>query len=106
MVAGSCTAQVLWIKHQLHDYYVNLGCVSIMYENTSDICLTKNSIQHSKTKRIEIRHYFFRDEVNKNKIELHFVKTEKQIADVFTKSLCNNRFLFLRRELGLGNPPQ
>ena len=77
-----------------------------MCDNTSAICLTKNVIQHSRTKHIEIRHHFLRDEVNKNKIELHFVETEKQIANVFTKSLCNDRFSFLRRELGLCNPPQ
>ena len=77
-----------------------------MCDNTSAICLTKNPIQHCRTKHIEIRHHFLRDEVNKNGIELHFVKTKKQIADVFTKSLCNDRFLFLRREVGLCNPPQ
>ena len=77
-----------------------------MCDNTSAIFLTKNLIQHSKTKHIEIRHHFLRDEVNKNEIELHFVEYEKQIVNVFTKSLCNDRFLFLRRELGLYNPPQ
>ena len=77
MTVGSCTAQVLWIKHQLHDYHVNLGCVPIMCDNTSAISLTKNLIQHSRTKHIEIRHHFLRDEVNKNKIEFHFVETEK-----------------------------
>ena len=77
-----------------------------MCDNTSTICLTKNLIQHSKTKHIEIRHRFLRDEVIKNEIELHFVETEKQIVDVFTKSLYNDRFSFLRRELGLCNHPQ
>ena len=106
VVVGSCAAQVLWIKHQLHDYYVKLSCVLILCDNTSAICLTKNLIQHSKTKHIEIRHHFLRDEVNKNTIALHFVEIEKQIADVFTKFLCNDRFSFLRRELGLCNPPK
>ena len=77
MVAGSYAAQVLWIKHQLHDYHVHLGCVPIMCDNTSAICLTKNPIQPSRTRHIEIRHHFLRDEVNKNEIELHFVETEK-----------------------------
>ena len=48
-----------------------------MCDNTSAISLTKNLIQHSRTKHIEIRYHFLRDEVNKNKIELHFVETEK-----------------------------
>ena len=77
-----------------------------MCDNTSVILLTKNLIQHFRIKYIEIRHHFLRDEVNKNEIELHFIETKKQIADVFTKSLCNDRFAFLRRELGLCNPPK
>ena len=75
-----------------------------MCDNTSAICITKNLIQHSRIKHIKIRHHFLRDEVNKNKIELHIIEIEKQIADVFMKSLCNDKFLFLRRELGLCNP--
>ena len=67
---------MLWIKHQLQDYHVNLGCVPIMCDNTSAISLTKNSIQHSKTKHIEIRHHFLRD-VGKNEIALNFIDTKK-----------------------------
>ena len=76
-----------------------------MCDNTSVISLTKNLIQHSTTKHIKIRHHFLRDEVGKNEIMLNFIDTEKQIADVFTKPLNNDRFSFLRRELGLCNPP-
>jgi len=46
------------------------------YCNSSDINLTKNPIQHSKTKHIEIRHNFIRDYVQKGEIEIKFVKTE------------------------------
>ena len=77
VAVGSCTAQVLWIKHQLQDYHVNLGCVPIMCDNTSVISLTKNPIQHFRTKYIEIKHHFLRDEVGKNKIPLNFIGTEK-----------------------------
>ena len=68
VAAGRCTAQVLWIKHQLQDYNINLGCVPIFCDNTSAISLTKNLIQHSRTKHIEIRHHFLRDEVGKIKL--------------------------------------
>ena len=52
VAAGSCAAQVLWIKHQLQDYHVNLKCVPLMCDNTSAISLTKNLIQHSRIKHI------------------------------------------------------
>ena len=74
-----------------------------MCDNTSAISLTKNLIQHSRTKHIEIRHHFLRDEVSKNELALHFIETKKQIDDVFTKPLNNERFSYLRRELGLCN---
>ena len=48
-----------------------------MCDNTSAISLTKNLIQHCRTKHIEIRHHFLRDEVEKNKIILNFIDTEK-----------------------------
>ena len=99
-------SKVLWIKHQLQDYHLNLGCIPIMCDNTSAISLTKNQIQHSRTKHIQIRHHFLRDEVGKNEIILNFIDTEKQVADIFTKPLNNDRFSFLRIELGLCNPPK
>ena len=48
-----------------------------MCDNTSAISLTKNPIQHFRTKHIEIRHHFLRDKVRKNKIVLNFIDTEK-----------------------------
>ena len=63
--ASSCSAQVLCIKQKLLDYEIDVGTIPIKCENTSVICLTKNPIQHSRTKHIEIRHHFIRDHVLK-----------------------------------------
>jgi len=68
---------VLWIKPQLEDYGVIQSKILIKYDNTSAINLTKNLIQHSRTKHIEIRHYFIRDHVQNDDIELKFICTEK-----------------------------
>ena len=73
--------------------------------NTSAICLTKNLIQHFRTKHIEIRHYFIRDHVQKGDIMLESVDTLHQIADIFTKPLDRDRFCSLRGELGMMNVP-
>ena len=54
IIADSCGTQVLWIKHQLLDFNVKLDCVPILYDNTSVINLTKNSVQHSRIKHIKI----------------------------------------------------
>ena len=101
VAARSCGTQVLWIKHQLLDLIVKLECVPIFCDNTSAINLTKNPVQHSRTKHIEIRHHFLRDYVGKKDFELKFISTDSQLADILTKPLSEDRFTTLRRELGL-----
>ena len=51
------------------------------------INLTKNPIQHSRTQHIEIRYHFIRDQVQRGNIELEFVSTKMQLANIFTKLL-------------------
>ena len=101
VAAGSCGAQVLWVKHQLKDFNVDLSCVPILCDNTSAINLSKNPVQHSRTKHIEIRHHFLRDHVAKKDFELNFIETSKQFADIFTKPLSEEKITSIRRELGL-----
>ena len=101
ILAGHDCAQIIWLKHQLLDYGVKLSKVPLYCDNTSAINLTKNLIQHSKTKHKEIRHHFVRDHVQKRDCEIQFVKTENQLADLFTKPLARDRFNRIRTELGI-----
>ena len=84
VAVGTYGTQVLWIKHQILDYAIDLGNVLILCDNTSAINLSKNLIQHSRTKHIEIRHYFIRDEVAKNNFKIIFINSKNQIDDIFT----------------------
>ena len=104
VAAGSCCAQILWIKQQLEDYGMSQSKIPIKCDNTSAINLSKNPIQHSRTKHIEIRHHFIRDHVENEDITLEYVPTENQLADIFTKPLNSERFEFIRGELGLCDP--
>ncbi len=104
IAAGSCCAQVLWIKQQLEDFGIKMDNIPIKCDNTSAINLTKNPVQHSKSKHIEIRHHFIRDHVMKNDVMIEYVCTENQLADIFTKPLCKDRFNFLRNALSLYDP--
>jgi len=72
-----------------------------MCDNTSAINLTKNPIQHSKTKHIEICHHFIRDHVNDDDCIIQFVNSENQLTDLFTRPLNKERFNFLINELGI-----
>ena len=101
VVAGSCCSQILWIKQQLLDYDLKLGCIPIKCDNTSVINLTKNPVLHSRTKHIEIRHHFLKDHVEKKDVSFEYVNTKSELADIFTKPLPSESFLKIRRELGI-----
>jgi hypothetical protein len=65
----------------------------------SAISVAKNPVIHSRTKHIEVRYHFLRDNVEKGNIDLIHVPTEKQLADILTKPLDQATFARLRGEL-------
>jgi len=101
IAGGSCCAHILWIKQQLEDFGLKINKVPLLCDNTSAINLTKNQVQHSMTKHIEIRHHFIGDHINNGDCEIKFVSIESQLADIFTKPLSKDRFYSLRNELGI-----
>ncbi|GJV97554.1 retrovirus-related pol polyprotein from transposon TNT 1-94 [Tanacetum coccineum] len=101
-IAGCC-AQFLWIKSQLVDYDVLYDNVPIFCDNTSAIAISNNPVLHSRTKHIDIRYHFIRDHILKGDIELHFIPTDLQLDDIFTKPLAEPNFTRLVAELGMLN---
>nr|KAJ0228423.1 hypothetical protein LSAT_V11C100038800 [Lactuca sativa] len=101
VAAGRCCAQLLWIQNQLLDYGIKFSKTPIYCDNTSSIQITQNPVQHSKTKHIEIRHHFIRDNVEKGKVVLEHVKTSEQLADIFTKALDSQTTAYIIGELGM-----
>ncbi|GKB96722.1 retrovirus-related pol polyprotein from transposon TNT 1-94, partial [Tanacetum coccineum] len=77
--------------------------VPIFCDNTSAIAISNNPVLHSRTKHIDIRYHFIRDHILKGDIELHFVPTDLQLADIFTKPLSKPSFTRLVAELGMLN---
>ncbi|GKD73797.1 hypothetical protein Tco_1332079 [Tanacetum coccineum] len=61
VAANNCCGQVFLIQNQMLDYGFNFMNTKIHIDNESTICIVKNPVFHSKTKHIEIRHYFIRD---------------------------------------------
>ncbi|GJS22836.1 hypothetical protein Tco_0451468 [Tanacetum coccineum] len=98
---SGCCAQILWMRSQLSDYGFAYNHISLYCDNKSAIALCYNNVQHSKSKHIDIRHYFIREQVEKGVVELYFVRTEYQLADIFTKALPKERFEFLLPRLGM-----
>ena len=89
------------MKKTLKDYGIHLKQVPLYCDNESAIKIANNPVQHSKTKNIQIRHHFLHDHVLKGDISIEHVKTEEQLADIFTKPLDEARFRELRHELNI-----
>ncbi|GKE80357.1 hypothetical protein Tco_1550357 [Tanacetum coccineum] len=99
--ARKACQQAHWMKQALIDYGIRLDDVLIMHDNKGAIDLSKNPVQHSKTKHIEIRHHFLCDNVQKGNISIKKVESEDNIADIFTKPLKCEVFNYLRLGLGM-----
>jgi hypothetical protein len=78
--------------------------VPLTCDSTSAISVSKNPILHSRTKHIEAKYHFLRDNVEKGNIDLIHVPTEKQLANILTKPLDQATFARLRGELGVVLP--
>ncbi|GJX19508.1 retrovirus-related pol polyprotein from transposon TNT 1-94 [Tanacetum coccineum] len=77
------------------------GRNSLYYDNKSAIALSCNNVQHSRSKHIDIRHHFIQEQVENGVVELYFVETNYQLADILTKALPRERFEFLLPRLGM-----
>ena len=75
--------------------------VVMFCDNTSAINISKNPVMHSKTKHIAIKYLFVRELVQDKEIRLKYVHSKEQIADIFTKPLPKDAFLYLRGKLGV-----
>jgi hypothetical protein len=99
--AGSCCAQLLWMRSTLKDYGFDFNKVPLLCDNESAIKMTQNPVQHTRTKHIDIRHHFIRDHQQKGDIAIQGIGTDDQLADILTKPLDETRFCYLRNELNI-----
>jgi hypothetical protein len=82
---------------------VTYKSVPLICDSSSAICLAHNPVLHGRAKHIKVRHHFLRDHVEKGDIEIKFIDTERQLADIFTKPINSSHFASLwgRRELSV-----
>ncbi|GKA47807.1 hypothetical protein Tco_0740765 [Tanacetum coccineum] len=99
-LSASC-AQVMWMRTQLKDYGFNYNKIPLYCDSHSAIAISCNPVQHSRTKHIHTRCHFIKEQVENGIIELYFVRTEYQLADMFTKALPEDRFQYLVRRIGI-----
>nr|GEY14987.1 retrovirus-related Pol polyprotein from transposon TNT 1-94 [Tanacetum cinerariifolium] len=100
---SGCCVQVIRMRSQLTDYGLGFNKILMYCDNKSAIALCCNNDQHSRSKHIDIRFHFIKEQVKNGVVELYFVNAEYQLADIFTKALCRERIEFLINKLGMRN---
>ena len=102
MALASAALEAVWMRQLSNDMKINVSEPTVIFEdNQSTICMTKNPQFHGRAKHIGIKFHFIREQVNNNTIELRYCRTENMIADIFTKRLCQEKFVKLRAMCGL-----
>jgi hypothetical protein len=94
--------QGIWLESLLKDLTIELSePIQLFVDNQSAINLARNPVSHGRTKHIETRFHFIRDQVSKGRIAVTHCSTEVQEADILTKSLKHDRFKEMRNKLGV-----
>jgi hypothetical protein len=88
----------------MKDFGVIFERVLLMCDNTSAISVAKNPVFHKRMRHLERRHHFLRDHIEKGDIEMRYIDTERQLANIFTKPLDASCFATLRGEIGVCHP--
>ncbi|KAJ9544186.1 LOW QUALITY PROTEIN: hypothetical protein OSB04_023893 [Centaurea solstitialis] len=97
----NCVSTSIAEAEYLRDYGYTFNKIPILCDNKSAIAISENPVQHSKTKHIDIRYHFLKHQVEEGNVEMYFVNTEFQFADLFTKALDEKRFTFLIEKIGM-----
>ena len=102
MAANMAACEGVWLRKLLSGLFeCELEATVVHYDNQSGIRLSENPVFHDWSKHIDIRYHFLRDCVRKGTIRLEYIKTDEQVADIFTKALCRQSFVKFKDKLGL-----
>ena len=99
-IVAAC--EVAWLRKLLMDLGLQVDRKVVIYcDNLSSIQLAKNPVFHARTKHIEVHYHFVREQILAGDIDLVYVSTEEQVADIFTKALGAEKLRRFRIMLGL-----
>ena len=102
IVACAACSEAVWLRKMISGLFdLQLEATWIYCDNQSCIKLSENPVFHDKSKHIEIKYQYIRDMVEKGAVELLYIATEQQIADVLTKPLSRLKLEYFRDKLGV-----
>ena len=102
MAATEAAKQAIWLQDLLSEVTgKEQGRTKIYVDNKSPISLAKNPVFHRRSKHIQKRFHFIRECVEKEQIEVEFVRSEDQCADILTKALARTKFNDMKKKIGV-----
>ncbi|PKU64545.1 putative mitochondrial protein [Dendrobium catenatum] len=102
---SSVTSEVIWLRRLLAELHIPQTEPTTLYcDNTSAIALANNPVFHARTKHIELDYHFISDHIKADAIKILHMSSAEQPADILTKPLPKDRFLFLRSKLNIRYP--
>ncbi|KAJ9543887.1 LOW QUALITY PROTEIN: hypothetical protein OSB04_023594 [Centaurea solstitialis] len=96
-------AELIWLKSLLQELGLNSKAPTLWCDNLGATYLSANPVFHARTKHVEVDYHFVREQVTQGKLNVKFISTGDQIADIFTKPLPSRKFEFLRSKLQIAN---
>ena len=103
MALSLCTQEVLWIRALLKDLGLEqVGATWVWEDNQGAIGLASNAGYNARTKHVDIRHHFIRDNVPQDIIVVKYISTVDQLADMLTKALGTKRLRYLLQASSIG----
>lgn len=102
MALYEAVKEALWLKSLAESINLKINKPIILYEdNNGCISIANNPTSHKRSKHIDIKYHFSREQVEKNVIKLNYISTGNQLADLLTKPLPVVSFIRLRKGLGI-----
>ena len=96
----------VWLRNLLEEVGMKQNDATVIYEdNQGAMALSSNPKDHPRTKHIDIKYHYIREEIEKGKIVLSYCPTNDMVADVLTKGLPKTSYEKFRAEMGV-NPCQ
>ena len=106
IAASDSSREAVWLRRLTAQIgAVQKSPTNLYCDNKSAIAITHNPEHHSRSKHIDVKYHFLRDQQSNGTINISHISSESQLADIFTKPLSSNRFCILRSQLGVVEGP-
>jgi hypothetical protein len=99
---ANATAELIWVQSLLRELRVSQPQSPVLWcDNIGATYLSANPVFHARTKHIEVDYHFVRERVARRQLQIKFISSKDQLADIFTKPLPLPQFEACRRNLTL-----